>query len=428
MRSRRAPGRRRIPSSSPATARMRSAARTRRAKAPSRRKLIEDRPLLRPGEVLELVPGLIVTQHSGDGKANQYFLRGFNLDHGTDFATCVAGMPVNMPLARARPGLHRPQLPDPRTGRRASSTARARTSPRTAISPPPASARIAYVTELDAAVRLRDRRRERLPAPARRRLDGGRARHAARRARSRPQQRSLGRARGLPQGQRRAALVGVGRQPTARRHGDGLPARSGPRPTRFRSARSTADARPLRLARSDRRRQDRARQPVAGLDARASATGAFQMNAYVMRSRLDLFSNFTFQLTHPFDLGDPIDGDQFRRPSGARLTGLNAARSWDGALGEAAMTNRLGVQLRYDRIDPLGAVPTRCSATAPARSAGRREGGQRRRCSPRTRCSGAVAAQRRRPALRPLHVLGRQRQPGQLGQASAPTSLRPSSR
>lgn len=54
-------------------------------------------PLLRPGEVLEMVPGLMVTQHAGDGKANQYFLRGFNLDHGTDFATFVAGMPVNMP-------------------------------------------------------------------------------------------------------------------------------------------------------------------------------------------------------------------------------------------------------------------------------------------------------------------------------------------
>jgi hypothetical protein len=54
-------------------------------------------PLLRPGEVLEMVPGLIATQHAGDGKANQYFLRGFNLDHGTDFATWVAGVPVNMP-------------------------------------------------------------------------------------------------------------------------------------------------------------------------------------------------------------------------------------------------------------------------------------------------------------------------------------------
>ena len=60
-------------------------------------KLIESRPTLRPAEVLEFIPGVIVTQHSGDGKANQYFLRGFNLDHGTDFATFVDGMPINMP-------------------------------------------------------------------------------------------------------------------------------------------------------------------------------------------------------------------------------------------------------------------------------------------------------------------------------------------
>jgi outer membrane receptor protein involved in Fe transport len=58
---------------------------------------LDGRPILRPGEVLEVVPGLIVTQHSGDGKANQYFLRGFNLDHGTDFASYVDGVPVNMP-------------------------------------------------------------------------------------------------------------------------------------------------------------------------------------------------------------------------------------------------------------------------------------------------------------------------------------------
>jgi outer membrane cobalamin receptor len=61
------------------------------------RLLLESRPAQRPGEVLEFVPGVIVTQHSGDGKANQYFLRGFNLDHGTDFATRIGGMPVNLP-------------------------------------------------------------------------------------------------------------------------------------------------------------------------------------------------------------------------------------------------------------------------------------------------------------------------------------------
>ena len=47
---------------------------------------VNARPFSRPAEALEVVPGLMITQHSGDGKANQYFLRGFNLDHGTDLA------------------------------------------------------------------------------------------------------------------------------------------------------------------------------------------------------------------------------------------------------------------------------------------------------------------------------------------------------
>lgn len=58
---------------------------------------LDARPMMRTGEVLETVPGVVISQHSGEGKANQYYLRGFNLDHGTDFATTVAGMPVNMP-------------------------------------------------------------------------------------------------------------------------------------------------------------------------------------------------------------------------------------------------------------------------------------------------------------------------------------------
>jgi Carboxypeptidase regulatory-like domain/TonB-dependent Receptor Plug Domain/TonB dependent receptor len=58
---------------------------------------IEGRPILRSGEMLETVPGLIITQHAGGGKANQYFLRGFNLDHGTDFAIFIDDMPLNMP-------------------------------------------------------------------------------------------------------------------------------------------------------------------------------------------------------------------------------------------------------------------------------------------------------------------------------------------
>jgi hypothetical protein len=56
---------------------------------------IESRPAYRNGELLEATPGLIVTQHSGEGKANQYFLRGFNLDHGTDLRITVDGMDLN---------------------------------------------------------------------------------------------------------------------------------------------------------------------------------------------------------------------------------------------------------------------------------------------------------------------------------------------
>jgi len=58
---------------------------------------LQDRPILRSGEVLETLPGLIITQHAGGGKANQYYLRGFNLDHGTDIAIFLDGMPLNLP-------------------------------------------------------------------------------------------------------------------------------------------------------------------------------------------------------------------------------------------------------------------------------------------------------------------------------------------
>jgi len=57
---------------------------------------IGNRPLLRVGELFEYIPGMVTVQHSGGGKANQYFLRGINLDHGSDFAMNFEGMPVNL--------------------------------------------------------------------------------------------------------------------------------------------------------------------------------------------------------------------------------------------------------------------------------------------------------------------------------------------
>src|SRR5208282_4245900 len=58
---------------------------------------LADRPILRSGEILETVPGVIITQHAGGGRANQYFLRGFNLDHDTHFAVLLDDMPLNLP-------------------------------------------------------------------------------------------------------------------------------------------------------------------------------------------------------------------------------------------------------------------------------------------------------------------------------------------
>jgi len=61
---------------------------------------LSTRPISRAAELVEVIPGMIATEHSSGGKANQYFLRGFNLDHGTDFAGFVDGVPINSTNAR----------------------------------------------------------------------------------------------------------------------------------------------------------------------------------------------------------------------------------------------------------------------------------------------------------------------------------------
>jgi hypothetical protein len=58
---------------------------------------LNSRPVSEPAEILEAAPGLAVVQHSGSGKANQYYLRGYNLDHGTDMATFWDDVPINLP-------------------------------------------------------------------------------------------------------------------------------------------------------------------------------------------------------------------------------------------------------------------------------------------------------------------------------------------
>ena len=79
---------------------------------------LNERARRRPAEALESVPGMVVSQHSGEGKANQYYLRGFNIDHGTDLALSVAGHARQPAHARPRAGLRRHELPDSRARER----------------------------------------------------------------------------------------------------------------------------------------------------------------------------------------------------------------------------------------------------------------------------------------------------------------------
>ena len=185
------------------------------------------------------VPGMVVTQHSGDGKANQYFLRGFNLDHGTDFAFSIDGVPVNLPSHAHGQGYSDlnfliPELVDEidfekgpfyaggrrLLGRRRGQHSSGEHAPRGDRQP------------ADRSVRLRARAPGRQP--------DGRSGHAALRLRVQPLRRALGSARELQPLQRAPALP-LG--PRARRLQPDrerlLGARSGRRPTRSPSGPST---------------------------------------------------------------------------------------------------------------------------------------------------------------------------------------------
>ena len=115
---------------------------------------LDVRPIMRAGEVLETVPGMIITQHSGDGKANQYFLRGFNLDHGTDFAIWVDGMPVNMPTHAHGQGYADINFMIPELVAGVQYFARGPTTRRKATSPPLARPTYGYFDVLPATVGL----------------------------------------------------------------------------------------------------------------------------------------------------------------------------------------------------------------------------------------------------------------------------------
>ena len=307
-------------------------------------KLIESRPVLRPGEVLEFVPGLIVTQHSGDGKANQYFLRGFNLDHGTDFATTVDGMPINMRTHAHGQGYTDLNFLIPEL-----------------VSRIDYKKGTYYADEGDFAsagaahLRLVDR------------LDRGIASITA----SNDYKRGLlANSNGVGAGTLLYAIdAGYNNGPWvnpehSRRFSGVLRYSQGEPDDGFSITAMSYDAKwrstdqiPLRAVDNGLIDRFGAVDPTDGGNAsrhslslniaKANDLGPLRLNAYAVASRLNLISNFTYFLD------DPVNGDQFDQYESRRLYGFGADQTFAGKLGRFEMGNTVGVQGRYDRLDPV---------------------------------------------------------------------------
>ncbi|HEX4233879.1 MAG TPA: TonB-dependent receptor [Caldimonas sp.] len=320
-------------------------------------KLIESRPTLRPAEVLEFVPGVIVTQHSGEGKANQYYLRGFNLDHGTDFATFVDGMPVNMPTHAHGQGYSDLNWLIPELVERI----RYRKGPYYAEEGDFSSAGSARIGLLDAlphgigSVTLGEDRFARALIANSNAIAIGKLLYAIEAAHDDGPWHN-------PEKFHR--LNGVVRYSFG---ADG--ARSSLTAMGYSAAWNSTDQIPQRavdsgligrfgaLDATDGGQTER--YSVSFATSRQLADGGFDFNAYAIRSKLDLYSNFTFFLEHPIDL-DPtgIDGDQFHQAEHRKVFGLATRRSWDMLLGGHDSTTTIGFQLRHDRLDPVGLYST----------------------------------------------------------------------
>ena len=309
-------------------------------------RLIQARPTLRPAEVLEFVPGVIVSQHSGDGKANQYYLRGFNLDHGTDFATFVDGMPVNMPTHAHGQGYSDLNFLIPELVR----AIRYRKGPHAAEDGDFSSAGSARIDLLDrlpegqASLSVGENGFARALVANSSELGAGQLLYAIEVARNDGPWDN-------PQGHRR--FNGVLRHSLS----DG-------------DTRHTLTAMAY-TARWDSTDQVPQRAVASGLIGRFGAIdvsdggesqrlslswnalksvdgGAWRANAYAIGSELDLFSNFTYFLDNP------DEGDQFQQAEKRLVLGGSLSRLWETTLGGRAMNNTIGLQWRRDQLSPVG--------------------------------------------------------------------------
>jgi outer membrane receptor protein involved in Fe transport len=320
-------------------------------------KLLESRPTLRQNEVLEFVPGVIVTQHSGEGKANQYFLRGFNLDHGTDFATYVDGMPVNMPTHAHGQGYSDlnwliPELVD---------RLRYRKGPYYAEESDFASAGSARIDLFDvlprglASFTLGEDRYARVLVANSNAVGKGNLLYAIEAAHNNGPWDNPDKFHRL-NGLLRYGFGAEGHRSTVTAMG-------------YSAGWNATDQIPRRAVDSGLIDRFGAIDPSDGGNteryslslqtAHRLDNGEFRLNAYAIKSKLDLYSNFTFFLEHPIDL-DPseTDGDQFHQAEQRKVFGLNASRAWNMKLGGHDSTTTLGLQLRHDRLDPVGLYST----------------------------------------------------------------------
>ena len=309
----------------------------------------EKRPILRAGELVETVPGAVATQHSGGGKANQYFLRGFNLDHGTDFAVTVGGMPVNMPTHGHGQGYADLNFVIPELVERA----RYRKGPYRASTGDFSSAGgvdFDLVEELPrgiAHVTLGSFGFARALGADTFGLLGGRATAALEYFHDDgPWDRGddYGRLNGLLAYGRGDAfhgwsVVAMGSD------GDWLATDQIPR-------RAVEQGLVGRYGLIDPGpRGSTSRYSLSGEYHFGGARSLTDVSVYAVKSDFQLISNFTYAIE------DPVAGDQFEQVDRRSIFGASAAHRWQGHLGSAHTETAAGLQLRYDDISN-GLYPT----------------------------------------------------------------------
>ncbi|WP_041748072.1 TonB-dependent receptor [Bradyrhizobium cosmicum] len=304
---------------------------------------VNARPFTRPGEALEAVPGLIVTQHSGEGKANQYFLRGYNLDHGTDLAITVDGVPVNMRTHAHGQGYADLNWLIPET----IAAMDVRKGPYFADEGDFASVgsvRIGLIDRTEkglAQVTAGSFGYRRLLGMDSAKVGEGSLLVAG----------ELGTYNGPwdnPDNVRK--LNGLVRysQGTAT---DGVSVTGMAYANRWNST----DQVPQRAITGGLLDRFGSEDPSDGgttnrfaLSARVAQSddlGSWKANAYVVKSQLDLFNNFTYYLS------DPVFGDQFHQHDDRLMLGANISRTLNGSLAGLPMQTTIGLQSRYDAID-----------------------------------------------------------------------------